>query len=83
VQYVDVGLNLQSDIDGEHLHTKIEQSSVANEKSGIGAEDPVIRQTTVDGYSNLAPGNSTVLGTMDFPGTSRQQKIEVVAEPLT
>jgi type II secretory pathway component GspD/PulD (secretin) len=83
VQYVDVGLNLQSDIDGEHLHSKIEQSSVADQKSWVGAEDPVIRQTMVDGYSNLGLGGSTVLGTLDFPGTSRQQKIEVVAEPLS
>jgi len=53
VQYLDVGLLIDAKMDGEHLTTKIEQSSVAEEKSGMGAEDPVVRQTSLEATSAL------------------------------
>jgi type II secretory pathway component GspD/PulD (secretin) len=84
VQYVDVGLNIEASLngyaDGLRLHTKVEQSSLAEEKSGVGAQDPVIRQTILDEISPLTPGKEFVLGSIDFPGTTRRQEIEVVAE---
>jgi len=62
------------------LHTKVEQSKVADEKSTVGIQDPVIRQTTLDATSTLAPGKPVVLGTIDVPGSTRKQEIEVVSE---
>jgi hypothetical protein len=84
VQYLDVGLNIESSLDGPpdglRLHTKVEQSSVADEKSGIGVQDPVIRQTTLDVASTLAQGKPLVLGSLDVPGSTRHEDIEVTSE---
>ena len=84
VQYVDVGLNIEASVegsaDGLQLRSKVEQSSMADEKSGIGAQDPVIRQTKLEGVSALTPGKPMVLGSLDIPGTTRHEEIEVVSE---
>jgi type II secretory pathway component GspD/PulD (secretin) len=84
VQYVDVGLNIDATTEaipeGVRLRTKVEQSSLADEKSGLGAQDPVIRQTLLDDYSTLVEGKPLVLGSLDIPGSTRRQEIEVVAE---
>src|SRR5271170_281055 len=84
VQYLDVGLNIDATLDaysdGLRLHTKVEQSSVADEKSGMGAQDPVVRQTTLEGVSTLIQGKPVVLGSLDVPGSARRQEIEVVSE---
>ncbi|MFZ0304847.1 MAG: hypothetical protein WAL75_19295 [Terracidiphilus sp.] len=86
VQYEDVGLMivswLDSSGDGLRLRTKIEQSSVSDEKSNVGIQDPVLRQSVFDGQSNLVEGKSLVLGTLDMPGSSHSEEIEVVAEPV-
>jgi type II secretory pathway component GspD/PulD (secretin) len=84
VQYVDVGLNIEASVDGYvdglRLRTKVEQSSLAEEKSGLGAQDPVIRQTVLEGTPALALGKPLVLGSIDLPGSTRTQEIEVVAD---
>jgi hypothetical protein len=80
VQYVDVGLNIDASLVGMELRTKVEQSSIAEEKSGAGMQDPVIRQTTLEGTSTLVPGKPLVLGSLDNPGSTRHQEIEVVSE---
>lgn len=84
VQYVDVGLNIEASLegnsDGLRLHSKVEQSSLAEEKSGFGAQDPVIRQTMLEGMSTLAQGKPMGLGSLDIPGSTRHEEIEVVSE---
>ena len=80
VQYLDVGLNIEASVDGVNLRTKVEQSTVAEEKSTVGIQDPVIRQTTLEDSSTFVPGKPFVLGSMDIPGTTRHQDIAVVAE---
>jgi type II secretory pathway component GspD/PulD (secretin) len=79
-QYLDVGLNIESSLEGERLRTKIEQSSVADEKSGLGGQDPVISQITLEGLSTLAQGKPLILGSLDIPGTARRQEIAVESE---
>jgi type II secretory pathway component GspD/PulD (secretin) len=83
IQYVDVGLNIDASIEGTALKTKIEQSGISEEKSGVTAPDPVIRQTMLEGTSALTAGKPVVLGSLDVPGTTRRQEIEVVTEVLT
>jgi type II secretory pathway component GspD/PulD (secretin) len=83
IQYIDVGLSIDANIEGAALKTKVEQSSVAEEKSGVVPPDPIIRQTMLEGMSALAVGKPVVLGSLDVPGTTRRQEIEVVAELLT
>lgn len=84
VQYLDLGLNVDAKIDGASdtplLETKVEQSSVADERSGIGAQDPLIHQTRLDEEVNVAEGKTVTIGTLDLPGSTKQEKIEVTAE---
>jgi type II secretory pathway component GspD/PulD (secretin) len=86
VQYQDVGLAIEASLntylDGATLRTRIAESSVADEKSGLGAQDPVFRETTLEGTSTLALGKPLVLGSLDIPGTTRHQEVEVVAEAI-
>lgn len=80
IQYLDVGINIEASIDGVGLRTKIEQSSVADEKSNVGIQDPIVRQTTLEAVSTFVPGKPVAIGSIDIPGTTRHQDIEAVAE---
>lgn len=80
VQYMDVGLNIEASLDGDRLRTKVEQTSVAEEKSGMGAQDPIVHQTVLEGISTLSQGKPVVLGSLDIPGSTRHQEIEVTSE---
>jgi len=84
VQYMDVGLSIEATVTGSPenlmLRTKIEQSSLAGEKSATAAADPVVEQAVLQGVSELAQNKPTVLGSLDIPGTTRHQEIELVAE---
>jgi type II secretory pathway component GspD/PulD (secretin) len=84
VQYQDVGLSIEAwldgYVDGLRLHSKVEQSSVAEEKSGVGSQDPVLHQTVLEGTSTLVQGKPLVLGSLDEQGAMRRREIEVVAE---
>ncbi len=84
VQYLDVGLNMEASLieraDRLILSTKLEQSSVAEEKSPTSTQDPVIRQTIFEDTSLLTPGKPVVLGSVDIPGTTRRLDVEVVPE---
>jgi type II secretory pathway component GspD/PulD (secretin) len=80
VQYQDVGLNIEASLDGESLHTKLEQTSVADERSVVGMQDPILRQTVLDATANLTAGKSMVLGALDIPGGARHEEIEVAWE---
>ena len=86
VQYQDVGLEIEATVDsyadGVRLRTRIAQSSVADEKSSIGVQDPVFHQTTLDGTAALVPGKPLILGSLDIPGTNRHQQVEVVSEAI-
>jgi type II secretory pathway component GspD/PulD (secretin) len=84
VQYIDIGMNLEASLEGNgeglRLHTVVEQSKVAEEHSGMGAQDPVIQQTKLDDVSMVTQGKPVVLGSMDIPGGSGREEISVVSE---
>lgn len=84
VQYQDVGFEIEASlegyVDGVRLSSKIAESSIAEEKSGIGPQDPIFRQTTLTGTSTLVQGKPLVLGSLDIPGSMRHQEVEVVSE---
>ena len=92
VQYLDVGLIIEAQLDesvdgvklndGVRLSTRVEQSSIAEEKSGVGMQDPIVRQTALEGSSILAEGRPLMLGSMDIPGSTRHLDVEVVMEPV-
>lgn len=81
-QYIDVGINIVCSAEASALHTKIELSAVADERSNVGIQDPVIRQTRLEGFSLFTPGKPQIIGAIDVPGTSRRQQIEVLVESL-
>ncbi len=80
VEYVDLGLTIEASLDGERLHTKVEQSSLGEMKSLGGTQDPMIRQTVLDGMSNLVNDKAIVLGSLDIPDSTRHREIEVASE---
>ena len=86
-QYLDVGINVDATLEdtpsGLQLKSKIEQSSVGQPSTIAGVQEPVFRQTVVEGTSKLAPGKPLTLGSVDVTGTTRHIDVEVVAEPLS
>jgi type II secretory pathway component GspD/PulD (secretin) len=87
MQYLDVGMNfdvtlVESGSGVMALRSKVEQSSVAEEKSGFGALDPVIRQTLLEGSAFLTAGKPVTLGSLDVAGSTRHLDVEVVMEPV-
>jgi type II secretory pathway component GspD/PulD (secretin) len=86
VTYLDVGLNFEATLEesatGMRLRTKVEQSSIAEQPSGIGSQDPVIRQTLIEGSSILTLGKPLSLGSIDIPGSTRHLDVEVMAETI-
>ncbi len=86
VSYLDIGMNfdatLEESANGVSLRSKVEQLSLAEEKSGVGVQDPVFRQTALEGTSFLVPGKPLVLGSVDIPGSTRHLDVEVVMEQV-
>jgi type II secretory pathway component GspD/PulD (secretin) len=84
--YLDVGLNIDVSIDplaqGVRLKSKVEQSSIAEEKSTFGAAEPIVRQIVLESTSILLPGKPSTLGSLDVPGSTRHLEIEVTMEPV-
>jgi hypothetical protein len=82
--YLDIGqevdASLDGYLDGVRLRTKVVQSGIAEDKSAVGPQVPVIRQITYEGTSTLVQGKPLVLGSLDVPGSTRHQEIEVVSE---
>ncbi len=86
VQYIDIGLNIDAIITGTpgalSLETRIEQSSLAGDKSIAVAPDPVIQQTTLNEVAQIAAGKPLLLGSLDLPGSTHHLQVEIVVEPL-
>jgi type II secretory pathway component GspD/PulD (secretin) len=84
--YLDVGLNFDTTVDdlagGVHLKTKLEQSSIAPETSGVGLSDPIVRQSVLEGTSLVTLGKSLTLGSLDVPGSTRHLEVEVVVDQI-
>ncbi|HMG84091.1 MAG TPA: hypothetical protein VK574_00020 [Terracidiphilus sp.] len=83
VQYQDIGLNLDATLegsgDGLRLRTKIEQTSVAEEKSNVGIQDPLLHQSVLECESIVVMGKPIMLGSMELAGGMRME-VSVVAE---
>lgn len=84
VEYQDVGLLIEATADeiqnGLRLKSKVSQSSLADDKSGPGTQNPIIRETELEGISSLVLGKPLVLGSLEMPSGERKMEIEVVAE---
>jgi type II secretory pathway component GspD/PulD (secretin) len=82
--YLDVGINIDSTINqvanGLRLKSKVEQSGVGETQTIQGAQEPVIRQSVLEGNFNVTLGKPLALGQIDVPGSTRHLDVEVVAE---
>lgn len=85
-QYIDVGMNFSVEADaagdGVLLKTKVEQSSVPEDRTISGVNEPVIRQAVLEGSSFVPLGKPFILGSMDVLGSTRHIDVEVVAEVI-
>lgn len=86
ITYVDVGITIDATVDDStaslRLKTKVEQSSVAEDRIGVAAQDPVLRQTVFEGAANLGAGRPLTIGLMDIAGTTRRMEIQVTIDPV-
>jgi type II secretory pathway component GspD/PulD (secretin) len=84
--YIDVGMNIDITVTsyagGVELKSRVEQSSIGEEKSEIGPHDPIVHQTVIDSVSSLTLGKPLTLGTLDVPDSTRHMDISVLAEAL-
>ncbi len=84
--YLDVGLNFDATLDdfpsGVRMKSKVERSDIAEQKSSVGAGDPIVRQSVLEGTSMLTVGKPLVLGSLDIPDSTRRLEIEAEVEPL-
>ena len=82
--YLDVGLSFDWTVNdvggGLTLKSKVEQSGISEEKSALGGSDPIVRQTVLEGTSELVLNKPMILGSLDMPGTTRHLDVEVLAE---
>ncbi|MFC5862701.1 hypothetical protein ACFPT7_10405 [Acidicapsa dinghuensis] len=86
IQYMDIGLGIDSRaegfVDGVKVTSKIAESSVGDEHSSFGGEDPVVHQTELSATSVLPLGKPVVLGSLDVPGTTHRLEVEVTADQV-
>lgn len=82
-QYIDIGMNLEANATGPQLRTKIEETAVTEDKSIAGVQEPVIQQTMFEGSSPLVTTKPVVLGTVDVPGSTHQERISVKADVVS
>jgi hypothetical protein len=84
--YLDVGMNFSATLDetehGARLNSKVEESSVGEDKTISGVNEPVIRQTVLQGASFLTLNRPLMLGSVDIIGTTRHIDIEVVMDQV-
>ena len=85
--YLDVGISISAtvaeDANGISLNSKVEQSSVAPVRVTIsGVSEPVIRQMVLENTSQIVPGKSVALGSLDIPDSTSHIEIEVSVEQL-
>lgn len=82
-QYADVGLNVEASIegygDGLRLRSKIEETSISEQKSNVGIQDPVIDQSVVEAHSVVNSAKPVTLGLLDMPD-GKHMEVQVSTE---
>jgi type II secretory pathway component GspD/PulD (secretin) len=84
--YLDVGMNFDATLDefanGVRLQSKVEQSSVGPSNTIAGVQEPVVRQSVLQGTAFLTLGKPLMLGSIDVPNSTRHLDISVVMEQV-
>lgn len=83
---LDVGINIDATLNetasSAQLKCKVEQSSIGEDKLLGGVQEPIVRQSVVEGVSLLQVGEPEVVGSLGISGSTRHLDIEVVMEPV-
>lgn len=86
VTYLDVGMNFDATLsptgNGAMLKSSIERSAVAAEQTGVGPQDPAIRQTSLSGIFYLPLGKPVTLGSSELTGTTHHLEVEATLQQL-
>lgn len=84
-QYADIGMSVSAEMEGYgeglRLMSKIEETSVSEQKSSVGIQDPVIEQSVLEGQSPLGLGKAVTLGSLDMPDGKRME-VQVAVEAV-
>jgi type II secretory pathway component GspD/PulD (secretin) len=82
-QYVDVGLNVDASMegygDGLRLQSKIEETSISEQKSNVGIQDPIVDQSVLESESAVSSGKPATLGSLDMPD-GKHMEVQVAIE---
>lgn len=86
-QYVDVGMSFDVTFTetggGGLLKTKVEQSSLAEERANLaGVQEPVVRQASFEGSPVVVFGRPVLLSSLDVPNSPRHLDVEVMVEEV-
>jgi type II secretory pathway component GspD/PulD (secretin) len=84
--YLDVGMNFDATLEelanDVRLQSKVEQSSVGPSNTIAGVQEPVVRQTVLEGTSFLTVGKPVMLGSIDVPNSTHHFDIAVVMDQV-
>lgn len=84
--YLDVGMNFDATLsnmeNGSILKTKVEQSSLGQPTTIANVQEPVVRQTVLEGTTSISLGKPVMLGSIDVPNSTRRFDIAVVMEAI-
>ena len=80
---LDFDATLQETSTGAVLLSRVEQSEVGGETSLRNSEEPIIRQTRIEGDVTLVTGKPTNLGSLERIGSTRHLDVDVVLEPAS
>ena len=87
IDLLDVGLSLSATVtptaSGLSLKSRLEESAVADGKAAGPVQQSDVQQAALEGISTIALGKGVTLGTIDLPGSTRQLRFEVMAEPVS
>ncbi|WP_162601269.1 secretin N-terminal domain-containing protein [Occallatibacter savannae] len=84
-QYQDIGLNVDADIegygDGQRLTSKIEATSVSDQKSNVGIQDPLVDQSVLEAQSFVNSSKPVMLGSIDL-AEGKHMDVQVAIEAV-
>ena len=85
--YLDIGINIDTQLSLPvggtwTVRAKVEQSSATEHETISGVTEPVVRQSVLDASTTLTAGKPQMIGTLDFPGSTRHLEVEVLLEPV-
>lgn len=84
-QYQDIGLNVDATIEGYgggmRLISKIEETSVSEQKSSVGIQDPIVDQSVLEAQSAINTAKPVTLGSLNL-GEGKHLDVQVAVEAV-